>query len=115
MKSLRAVFTIAALGAMSLGAAAEPPKVHGDATSGKGFAVLKCAQCHAVLKNETVSPNLKAPPFIVIARSKMVTVREVDQWISAAHADMPDMGLSAHVRGDLIAYFQSLNPQDPMQ
>lgn len=115
MNLLRGVLSIAVLGAMSLAAAAEPPKVHGDAISGKGFAVLKCAQCHAVLKNETVSPNLKAPPFHVIARSKMVTVREVDQWIATAHADMPDMGLTPHIRGDIIAYFQSLNPQDPMQ
>lgn len=115
MISLRAMLTVAALSAMSLIAAAEPPKKYGDVASGKGYALLKCAECHAVEKTKTVSPNLKAPPFIVIARSKMVTVREVDQWLSAAHTDMPDMGLTAHIRGDIIAYLQSLNPMDPMQ
>jgi mono/diheme cytochrome c family protein len=97
-------------------AQAEPPKPPpGSPTSGLGFAKLKCAACHAVEKSATVSPNLKAPPFIVIARSKMVTVREVDAWLQQSHQDMPDMGLDAHVRGDIIAYLQSLNPMDPMQ
>lgn len=115
MKILRATLALAAVAAMTTIAGAEPPKKYGDAASGKGFAILKCAECHAVEKSTKVSPNIKAPPFIVIANSKMVTVREVDQWLATAHKDMPDMNLDAHVRGDLIAYFQSLSPMDPMQ
>jgi hypothetical protein len=42
-------------------------------------------------------------------------VREVDQWLQVAHHDMPDLGLDAGQRGDIVAYLQSLSPQDPMQ
>lgn len=115
MKTLRATLVLVAAAAIASVAHAEPPKKYGDATSGKGYALLKCAECHAVDKSTKVSPNIKAPPFIVIANSKMVTVREVDQWLATAHQDMPDMNLDAHIRGDIIAYFQSLSPMDPMQ
>lgn len=96
-------------------AQADPPKEYGDANSGRGIALLKCAECHGVTKEDKASPNLKAPPFMVIANSKMVTVREVDQWLQSAHADMPDMALDANARGAIIAYFRSLSPMDPMQ
>lgn len=115
MKIMRATLVLAAVGAMAATASAEPPKKYGDALSGKGYAILKCAECHAVTKETKVSPNIKAPPFMVIANSKMVTVREVDQWMATAHQDMPDMGLDTHIRGDIIAYLQSLSPMDPMQ
>lgn len=115
MKTLRATLVLAAVAAMAAAANAEPPKKYGDAVSGKGYALLKCAGCHSVDKQTKVSPNIKAPPFMVIANSKMVTVREVDQWLATAHQDMPDMQLDAHIRGDIIAYFQSLSPMDPMQ
>jgi len=115
MNILRATLVLAAVTALSAAANAEPPKKYGDPVSGKGYALLKCADCHAVKKEETISPNIKAPPFTVIAHSKMVTVREVDQWLATAHQDMPDLTLDAHIRGDLIAYFQSLSPMDPMQ
>lgn len=117
MYPARSFLVLAAAAFASAGAAlAEPPKAPlGNANSGKGIATLKCAECHAVAKEATVSPNLKAPPFIVIARSKLVTVREVDAWLQQQHQDMPDLGLDGGQRGDIIAYLQSLNPMDPMQ
>lgn len=117
MSPARSILAFAAAAVAGAGAAlAEPPKAPlGNANSGKGIATLKCSECHAVNKDATVSPNIKAPPFIVIARSKMVTVREVDSWLQHSHKDMPDLGLDSGQRGDVIAYLQSLNPMDPMQ
>lgn len=106
---LAAVFVTSA----ALAEAPKPPP--GSAMAGKGIATLKCAGCHNVNDDAKASPNLKAPPFVVIARSKLATVREVDQWLQAAHHDMPDLGLDAGQRGDVVAYLQSLSPHDPMQ
>ena len=98
---------------VALADAPKPPP--GRAMAGKGIATLKCAGCHNVNDDAMASPNLKAPPFVVIARSKLATVREVDQWLQAAHHDMPDLGLDAGQRGDVVAYLQSLSPQEPME
>jgi len=97
----------------ALADAPKPPPER--AMAGKDVATLKCAGCHNVNKDAKASPDLKAPPFVVIAKSNLATVREVDQWLQAAHHDMPDLGLDAGQRGDIIAYLQSLSPKDPMQ
>jgi len=94
---------------------ADPPKpAPGVPMSGKGLAQLKCSPCHAI-DGKSASPNIKAPPFPLIAKSKMVTAREVDAWLQTAHPDMPSFGLTQEQRGDIVAYFQSLWPMDPMQ
>jgi len=107
------LFAALLVGSAAQADAPKPPP--GSALGGKGIATLKCAGCHNVENNDKASPNLKAPPFLVIAKSSLATVREVDQWLQAAHHDMPDLGLDAGQRGDIIAYMQSLSPQDPMQ
>ena len=113
-----AMFAAVVAGAVaaSCAALADPPKPPpGNALSGKGIAAIKCNGCHAIEKGATVSPNIKAPPFAVVAASKLATVREVDAWLQHSHPDMPDLGLDAGQRGDVIAYLQSLNPKEPMQ
>lgn len=113
VKRLGLVLLAAACATPAFADAPKPPP--GSAMAGKGIATLKCAGCHNVNNDAKASPNLKAPPFAVIAKSKLATVREVDQWLQAAHHDMPDLGLDAGQRGDIVAYLQSLSPQDPMQ
>lgn len=118
IKTRRSAFAAMVAGAVlaSSAALADPPKPPpGSALAGKGIATIKCTGCHAVEKGATVSPNIKAPPFAVVAESKLSSVREVDAWLQHAHPDMPDLGLNAGQRGDVIAYLQSLNPKEPMQ
>ncbi|MEZ5899240.1 MAG: cytochrome C [Hyphomicrobiaceae bacterium] len=110
-----AVMLATVLGFASMAHADAPKPPPGSALAGKGIAKLKCAGCHNVDKNDKPSPNLKAPPFVVIAKTQLVTVREVDQWLQAAHHDMPDLSLDSGQRGDIIAYLQSLSPKDPIQ
>jgi mono/diheme cytochrome c family protein len=101
------IFGLAIAGA-ALAEAPQPPS--GNANTGKGFAEIKCANCHAVLRDATVSPNIKAPPFTLIAKSKMVSDREIDAWLQTAHTDMPDMQVSTEMRVDIVAYIRSLAP-----
>lgn len=89
---------------------AEAPKPAGNAGSGKGFAEIKCSNCHAITRDGSVSPNIKAPPFKVIATSKLVSDREIDAWMQVAHPDMPDMQVSTDMRRDILAYIRSLAP-----
>ncbi|MEQ1714886.1 MAG: cytochrome C [Hyphomicrobium sp.] len=96
------------------GALADPPKpAQGDVLAGKGYAELKCTPCHAIDEATKVSPNIKAPPFKLVATSKMVTAREIDIWLQSAHPDMPDLIVAAEKRADLIAYIESLAPNKP--
>lgn len=79
-----------------------------DAAAGKAYAAQVCAPCHAVGSDDAASVNLKAPPFKVVANSKLVTSREIDIWLQTAHPDMPDLVVPAEKRADLIAYIDSL-------
>ena len=84
--------------------AAEP----GDAQKGLAFATEVCADCHAVKANQEVSPVIKAPSFATVARSGLVTVREITAWIQSAHSDMPDHKLTPEQRDNVTAYIMSL-------
>ncbi len=99
---LIAVASLAAAGAV----AAEPAKA--DAAAGKVFAQEKCASCHALETGAKVSSNVKAPPFALVATSKLVTSREIDIWLQTAHPDMPDLSVPANKRADVIAFIASL-------
>ena len=98
---------LAALTLMLLSAnvmAAEP----GDPVKGLAYAKDVCAVCHAVGAGQKVSPNIKAPPFEVIAHSNLVTMREITAWLQSSHPDMPDLLVPRDNREDVIAYLLSL-------
>jgi mono/diheme cytochrome c family protein len=84
------------------------PALAGDAARGQEFAERVCADCHGVRAGQEVSPNIKAPPFAVVAASRLATAREIDAWLQTAHTDMPDLHVPAATRQDLIAYIASL-------
>jgi mono/diheme cytochrome c family protein len=80
----------------------------GDAAKGLAYAEKVCAGCHAVQAGAKVSINLKAPPFALIAHTKLVTNREISVWLQSSHPDMPDLLVPPDTRDDLIAYITSL-------
>lgn len=80
----------------------------GNAANGLDFAKAECAICHAIGTASSVSPNMKAPPFTLIAQSKMLTEREIVTWLMSSHPDMPGMNLTAQTRDNLLAYIKSL-------
>ena len=88
--------------------ASGPSLAEGDPAVGLDYAKQKCAECHAITASAKVSPNMKAPPFGVIAKSKMVTTREIVAWLQSSHPDMPDLVLEPKERDDIVAYIKSL-------
>ena len=80
----------------------------GDPQKGLAFAKMVCADCHAVQAKEEISPNIKAPSFAMIAKSGLVTKREIAAWIQSSHPDMPDFKLTPEQRADVTAYIESL-------
>lgn len=112
MKRFAVLFSVplAAAVMMSAAVAESAADTKGNAEAGKTYAEAKCAPCHALAKDAKVSPNVKAPPFSLVAQSKLVTSREIDIWLQTAHPDMPDLLVPASARADVIAFINSLAP-----
>ena len=103
-----ALFSLVMAGSVEATHAEEAKPAKGDVSSGKSYAQSMCASCHSIGKGASVSPNVKAPPFDVVAKSKLVTSREIDIWLQTAHPDMPDLVVPAAKRSDVIAFIESL-------
>ncbi len=97
--SLAAIFLAPALWAADAG---------GNARAGLAFAEEVCSGCHSVGAGAKTSPEIKAPPFQVIADSKLVTSREIEAWLMSSHPGMPDLMVPAEKRADILAYLKSL-------
>ncbi len=80
----------------------------GNARAGLAFAEEVCSGCHSVGSGAKTSPEIKAPPFQVIADSKLVTTREIEAWLMSSHPGMPDLMVPADKRADILAYLKSL-------
>jgi mono/diheme cytochrome c family protein len=78
--------------------------------AGRGFALAQrlCAQCHAVQKQQTESPNPDAPAFREIASTPGMTSIALSAALQTSHAAMPNIMLDAEERADLISYIIGL-------
>ena len=100
------VLTISlALAAGSLPAMAQD---FGDSRKGQAFAKMVCAECHAVEKTGTASPNPNAPPFGAVAATSGMTAMALRTWLQTSHPTMPNLVLNSDQRADVIAYILSL-------
>lgn len=89
-------------------AQADPASETGQADVGRVYANAVCAPCHAIEAGAKASPNLKAPPFSTFVTSARLTSAAIEGWLTASHANMPDLAVPADKRADLIAYIRSL-------
>ena len=83
----------------------------GNPDAGLAYAREVCSGCHAVEKGQTVSINIKAPPFDTIATSKLITSREIVGWLQSSHPDMPDLMVPPDKRADVVAYLTRFKPK----
>ena len=95
--------------AMSLFAAA-PVQAQsvGNADKGRAFAEKRCAECHAILRDDEASPLSAATPFTVIARIPGMTETALSVFFRTPHAMMPNLVLEGEEMDDVIAYITSL-------
>jgi mono/diheme cytochrome c family protein len=84
----------------------------GDTRKGLRLAQEICAECHAVLARETLSPMPSAPPFQAVANTPGMTARALVVWFRASHPlipkTMPNLMIPDDDMDNVIAYILSL-------
>ena len=80
----------------------------GDPRKGLTYAQKTCAQCHAVLRRETTSPNPKAPAFKPVANTPGMTALALTVWLRTSHPTMPNLIIEPNDLDDVVAYITSL-------
>lgn len=82
----------------------------GDAKAGYAFARRNCAECHAIERGQTQSPNQDAPSFESASKTRGMTGRALVVWLETSHPTMPNFLISEKDRNDVVAYILSLKP-----
>jgi mono/diheme cytochrome c family protein len=79
-------------------------------SAGRGLALARqvCAQCHAVQKQQTESPNADAPGFQDIASIPGMTAMALSAALNTSHQTMPNLVLDPDERADIVAYILGL-------
>lgn len=91
----------------------------GDRARGLEFAQTNCAGCHAILGEETVSPNPDSPAFKAVANTPGITRTALSVFLQSPHPTMPNLIVAGEDADNLIAYILSLKgdgqnpPQNP--
>jgi mono/diheme cytochrome c family protein len=96
---------LAAAVALSLPAQAQEA---GQASRGLALAQRLCAECHAIEKQYTRSPNAHAPRFQAVASTPGMTAMALSAALNTSHHSMPNILLAADEQADIIAYILSL-------
>jgi mono/diheme cytochrome c family protein len=80
----------------------------GDAERGRAYAQRVCAECHAVLPSELISPSPGVATFKVIANTPGMMPTALEVWFQTSHPTMPNLIIAPEDRDDVIAYILSL-------
>ena len=80
----------------------------GQSSRGLVLAQRLCAECHAVQKEYSRSPNANAPRFQAIASIPGMTATALSAALNTSHRAMPNILLAADEQADIIAYILSL-------
>ena len=76
----------------------------------RGFVLAQrlCAECHAIQKQYSRSPNANAPDFQAVASIPGMTATALSAALNTSHRAMPNIMLAADEQADIIAYILSL-------
>jgi mono/diheme cytochrome c family protein len=84
----------------------------GDAKAGFAYAKEVCANCHAIVSNET-SPAAGATAFDEIANTPGMSAKALLVWMQTRHPTMPNITLEREDLMDVIAYILSRKDKGP--
>jgi mono/diheme cytochrome c family protein len=84
----------------------------GDVAAGAAYAKQVCADCHAVLPNEQISPLAQAPTFQKVANLPGMTEMALSVWLQSSHPTMPNIILKPDDLRNVVAYIESLKSKD---
>jgi mono/diheme cytochrome c family protein len=79
-----------------------------DPHKGRALAQRFCAECHAMGKDNDVSPTSEAPSFTAIAATPGMTAMALHVFFQTPHRAMPNLMLTNDQKNDIIAYIMSL-------
>jgi len=79
---------------------------------GAAVALMTCARCHGVRRDQLLSPDPMAPNFTNIATTLGMTDRALRVWLQTSHPTMPNVVLTNQERDDVVAYIMSLRSRD---
>lgn len=80
----------------------------GNPQRGIAYAQANCAGCHAILYEDTNSPNPDSPSFKSIADTAGVNRTALSVFLQTPHPTMPNLIVTGEDADDLIAYILSL-------
>src|SRR5262249_11782503 len=80
----------------------------GEASRGFVLAQRLCAECHAIQKEYSRSPNANVPRFQAVASIPGMTATALSAALNTSHRAMPNIMLPADEQADIIAYILSL-------
>jgi len=80
----------------------------GQSSRGLVLAQRLCAECHAVQREYSRSPNANAPRFQAIASIPGMTATALSAALNTSHRAMPNIMLAADEQTDIITYILSL-------
>jgi mono/diheme cytochrome c family protein len=111
--------SILALAVFAGSVLAQQTSVPDDVQEGKRLAVLICANCHIVARDQSVQPILQppAPSFETIAQRRSSNVNSIREFLVNTHRDisnpqgMPNSRLQEYEIPPLTAYLLSLRKQ----
>ena len=82
----------------------------GDPSRGRAYAKQVCAKCHAVEEGDMFSPEILAPTFEAVAKTRGMTERALYVWLqSSNHESMPNFTIAPSDLEDVVVYIMSLN------
>lgn len=91
-------------------ASAAPALAQETASIDAGYRLAQavCVECHAIEPNDTISPNLDAPPFSEVANKPAMTVIALSVWFRSPHPTMPNLVITKDEASNLSAYILSM-------
>jgi mono/diheme cytochrome c family protein len=86
-----------------------PPVVQfAAADRGRTLSLQMCAECHAIERGRTRSPNAEAPAFQAIANTPGMSPLALRAFLYSPHRLMPNIVLTRDEADDVIDYILSL-------
>jgi hypothetical protein len=84
----------------------------GSAAAGLAYAQDACADCHAVLPGEQMSPHPDAPAFATIVETPGMSGLALNVWLRSDHEQMPHLIVDPDHVEDLWAYMSTLQQSE---
>ena len=83
-----------------------------DALRGQGVSEQLCVSCHLVKPKQVGEVTAGVPSFMAIANRPDQSGKRIANALIQSHPPMPNISLTVHEIGDIIAYIDTLRSPD---